>query len=662
VSDSVLVVDDSLTVRMDLAGALTAAGLHAVPCPTLEDARTAMHRERFSLVILDVLLPDGDGVEFLRELRAPDAEPLPVILLSTEAEVRDRVRGLSTGADDYVGKPYDTNYIVARVHELVRRDRRDRGATAEKSTILVIDDSLTFRAALCRALESAGYATAVAGTGEEGLRIAADLRPTAILVDGELPGIHGATVVRQLRLDAALRKTPCLLLTAAEDPESELRALDAGADAFARKGDDVAVILARLAAVLRSARGTAAGESTASVLGPMKILAVDDSPTYASSLSDLLRAEGYDVVVASSGEEALALLAVQSVDCILLDLVMPGLGGEETCRRIKATPRMRDTPLILLTALDDRAAMLRGLSAGADDYIAKSGDATVLKARVLAQLRRKQFEDENRRFRDQLLRMELEAADARAARALAETKARLLEDLERKNQELEAFAYSVSHDLRAPLRSIDGFSYAILEDHAETLDARGQDYLRRIRAATARMGELIDDMLELSRVGRAEMKRERVDLSKLARTVGDTLARAQPDRKVELRVPDGIVADGDRRLCQILFENLLGNAWKFTAKTAQASIELGTGIADETGQPLFFVKDNGVGFDMNYASKLFTPFQRLHGEAEFPGTGIGLATVRRIVDRHGGEVWAEGKVGEGATVFWTLPPRSGEPS
>ena len=204
-SASVLVVDDSLTVRMDLAGALTAAGLHAVPCPTLNEARNALRRERFSLVILDVLLPDGDGVDFLRELRTPDADPLPVILLSTEAEVRDRVRGLSTGAEDYVGKPYDTNYVVARAHELVRRDKRGRGTAAERSTILVIDDSLTFRAALCGALKAAGYETAVAGTGEEGLRVAADLRPTAILVDGELPGIHGATVIRQLRLDAALR-------------------------------------------------------------------------------------------------------------------------------------------------------------------------------------------------------------------------------------------------------------------------------------------------------------------------------------------------------------------------------------------------------------------------------------------------------------------------
>ena len=208
----------------------------------------------------------------------------------------------------------------------------------------MIDDSVTFREALKAALEDAGYGVIVAGTGEDGLRLAADQRPTAIIVDGVLPGIDGATVIRRIRLDAALRQLPCLLLTASEDRGAELRALDAGADAFVRKDEDVPVILARLKAMLRSAGAQVADRGTASLLGPKKILAVDDSETYLQDLAEALRADGYDVVLARSGEEALELLAVQPVDCILLDLLMPGIGGQETCRRIKDAPGMRDIP------------------------------------------------------------------------------------------------------------------------------------------------------------------------------------------------------------------------------------------------------------------------------------------------------------------------------
>ena len=240
--------------------------------------------------------------------------------------------------------------------------------------------------------------------------------------------------------------------------------------------------------------------------------------------------------MARSGEEAIELLAVQTVDCILLDLVMPGLGGHETCQRIKAAPIVRDIPLIMLTALENRDAMIQGLAAGADDYISKSSDFEVLKARVRAQIRRKQFEDENRRIREELLRKELEAAEARAARELAETRAVLVDELERKNKELEAFSYSVSHDLRAPLRSIDGFSKALLDDWADQLNPKAKDYLGRVRAAAQRMGELIDDLLELSRVGRAELRRGRTSLSEIAQSVAVELRKSDPDREVEIEV------------------------------------------------------------------------------------------------------------------------------
>jgi PAS domain S-box-containing protein len=225
--------------------------------------------------------------------------------------------------------------------------------------------------------------------------------------------------------------------------------------------------------------------------------------------------------------------------------------------------------------------------------------------------------------------------------------------LEAANRELEAFAYSVSHDLRAPLRAISGYSQLLLDDHGGDLDDDGGDMLRRMREASQKMARLIDDLLHLSRVTRAEMNRETVDLSGIARSIFKELRQADPERHVDVVVADGLTAEGDPVLLRILLDNLLRNAWKFTGKRAHARIELGQ-TRLEDGRRALFVKDDGAGFDMTYAVKLFGAFQRLHSESEFPGTGIGLATVQRIVNRHGGRVWAEGALGEGATFYFQL--------
>ncbi|MGO9834442.1 MAG: response regulator [Polyangiaceae bacterium] len=655
-SADVLVVDDSLTVRMDLAEALGAAGLGVVACATAEEARSALSREPFAVAILDVLLPDGDGVDLLREIRSsPSTARMGVMLLSSEAEVRDRIRGLTTGADDYVGKPYETSYVVARARDLLRRAH----TPSEARVVLLIDDSLTFRETLREALESASYRVVCAETGEDGLRIAASSRPAAVIVDGVMPGIDGATVIRRIRLDAALRRTPCLLLTASEEGVggvAELAALDAGADGFVRKEERLDVILARLGAILRATPVQPHESLPSSLAGPKKILAVDDSPTYLDTVSSVLRAEGFEVALARSGEEALDLLAAQPVDCILLDLMMPGLGGEATCQRIKGAPGIRDIPVILLTALEDREAMIHGLGAGADDYIAKSGDFTVLKARVLAQIRRKQFEDETRHIREQLLHREVEAAEARAARELAETRAAMTDELRRKNAELETFSYSVSHDLRAPLRAIGGFSRILLEDYSDKVDAVGQDYLRRMNDAADRMGDLIEALLQLSRIGRAELRRGPVDLSRLARDAAKDLSGALTgSRHVAWEIQDGVVASGDARLLRVVIDNLFGNALKFTSRAEAPVIRFGANRSK--GEVVYVVADNGAGFDMAHAHELFAPFRRLHKQDDFPGTGIGLATVYRVIDRHRGKIWAEGEVGRGAKFFWTLPAR-----
>ncbi|MBI4267840.1 MAG: HAMP domain-containing protein [Chloroflexi bacterium] len=224
--------------------------------------------------------------------------------------------------------------------------------------------------------------------------------------------------------------------------------------------------------------------------------------------------------------------------------------------------------------------------------------------------------------------------------------------LEASNRELEAFAYSVSHDLRAPLRSMEGFSSALLEDYASQLDDQGKQYLQYVRESSDLMARLIDDLLNLSRVTRTEMNYEYMDLSLLARNVVAELERIEPHRQVEVTVAPNLTAYGDRNLLRLVLVNLLDNAWKFTGKVTLAQIEMGT--IENDGKPAYYVRDNGVGFDMTYADKLFQPFQRLHKASEFKGTGIGLATVQRIVRRHGGKVWAESQVGKGTTMFFTL--------
>jgi len=220
------------------------------------------------------------------------------------------------------------------------------------------------------------------------------------------------------------------------------------------------------------------------------------------------------------------------------------------------------------------------------------------------------------------------------------------------NDELEAFSYSVSHDLRAPLRSIDGFSQVLLEDYPDKLDEQGQHYLNRVRAASQNMGQLIDDLLNLSRLTRGDLNYEAVNLTTLAQTIAENLEETQPERQVEFVIHQGLVANGDARLLRALLENLFGNAWKFTSKHPSARIEFG--VSQHGDKPAYFVRDDGTGFDMTYADKLFGAFQRLHAPSEFPGTGIGLATVKRIVHRHGGSIWAEGAVEQGATFYFSL--------
>lgn len=681
---TILIVDDSLTVRADLTEAFQAAGMPTVASASVAEARAVLATREIGLIILDVVLPDGDGVDLLREIRATaSGAPIPVLMLSTEAEVRDRIRGLMTGSNDYIGKPYEQEYVLTRARELL--GSRNSASLPSPSRVLIIDDSVTFRERLGELLRQQGFTVLSASSGEEGLRSAALNRPDAVVVDGVLPGIDGSTVVRKLRLDAALHHTPCILLTGSQDIGAELRALESGADAFVHKDEDLDVILARISAVLRNVGNSGRAGSTVSLMGPKKILAVDDSVTYLHALGDTLRGEGYDVILARSGEEALEMVAVQAVDCILLDRLMPGLGGTETCRRIKATPSLRDIPLIMLTAMDDRDAMIESLSTGADDYVLKSSEIDVLKARLRAQLRRKQFEDESRRVRMELMNKELEASEARAARQLFESRAALMAELEQKNRELEQasrlkseFLANMSHELRTPLNAVIGFSSALRQGLAGPLNQKQEEFADYISSGGKHLLALITDILDLSKIesGKMTLTMEPTDVHALLvsslSVVRERALAHQLHLHLDAQPRDWVMAD-QRKTKQIVY-NLLSNAVKFTPDGGNVTMRLQeiarSGIAaqalfgndDGTGDPedrflAISVTDTGIGIAHDDLQRLFQPFVQLDSglTRKYEGTGLGLALVRQLVELHGGCLSVNSRLGEGSTFCVWLP-------
>jgi light-regulated signal transduction histidine kinase (bacteriophytochrome) len=323
------------------------------------------------------------------------------------------------------------------------------------------------------------------------------------------------------------------------------------------------------------------------------------------------------------------------------------MDGFETASLIRQREKSRHTPILFLTAADNsQTQAVRGYAVGAVDYLVKPVVPEIVRSKVAVFVELAKKNELLRRQADLLARSEQAALELAAARA------ELVQDLEHKNRELESFSYAVSHDLRAPLRRIDSFSRAVLESHGQRLDEAGQRFLSRIREASQQMAQLIDDVLYLSRVTRAELREQEVDLSSLVEIILSRLREAEPARTVQVKIRPALVVNGDGQLLRIALENLLENAWKFTSQQPDACIEFG--MIHIASEPTYFVRDNGAGFDMTYVDRLFGPFQRLHGQTEFPGTGIGLATVQRIIHRHGGRVWAEGLVGQGATFYFTL--------
>jgi DNA-binding response OmpR family regulator len=611
---------------MDLDEAFQAASWATVMCSSASAAREVLRQEQFDCIILDVLLPDSSGLDLLAELRGhPATTGIPVILLSTEAEVADRLRGLAVGADEYLGKPYDRQQVVSQARQLAQR------------------------------------------------------------AGGSEPPQAGAT-----------------------------------------------------------------------------ILAVDDSPTYLQALAEQLQKDNYDVLLARSGAEALALLQARSVDCILLDLMMPEMSGDEVCRRIKASPAWRSIPVVMLTGLGESEAIIESFNAGADDYVPKTSDFPVLRVRLRAQLRRRQFEEETRRTREQLHQRDFEVAQAKAAgeaarqwqatfntmsdgvgllgsdatliqqnramtgipgacgqdgilrplrglveellgqsrkagrqqtgevllrdrwyrvtvdpaagplpagveavmilRDITQQKAfqseleRLVRERTAKLQEamgeLEHFSYTITHDMRAPLRALQGFAGFLEDLSSGRLDAQSKEYLRLIKTSAARMDRLITDTLQYSKAGRQEMKLVPLNASALLHGIILSYPALQPP-KAQIRIEDGIpkVLGNEAGLTQC-FSNLLGNAVKFVEPGKLPVVRVYA--QDLDGFVRLWFDDNGIGIPKPAQGKLFQMFQR--ATKGFEGTGVGLALVKKVAERMEGRVGVESEPGKGSRFWLDLKP------
>ncbi len=408
----------------------------------------------------------------------------------------------------------------------------------------------------------------------------------------------------------------------------------------------------------------AARDSSAVTLAaaePVKILLVDDQPDNLLSAGAVLESLGEDIVTAESGREALRQLLEHDFAVIVLDVMMPDMDGFETAALIRQRERSRHTPIIFLTALGrGEEHVRRGYNLGAVDYLTKPFVPDILRAKVsvfvelhrksaLLRLQSQQLERQN---------SELHEAIQRSSRAEEEIKAlnrhleRRIGELNDLNRELETFSYTVSHDLRGPLSRIQGFSKALLESHYQQVDDQGRLYLNRIEHSSRRMNDLVEDLLSLARVTRIEMSRQIVDLSGIVRSIAAELAAREPERTVEFVIEDGVHAWGDPDLLRAAMLNLMENSWKFTRKHPTARIEFG--VAELAGVRTYFLRDDGAGFESAQVARLFHPFQRLHKDSEFEGTGIGLATVERIIRRHEGRIWAQSEIEQGAEFHFTL--------
>jgi PAS domain S-box-containing protein len=709
--DKILIVDDQPEEIWPLSRHLQ-PGFDVLCVSTGREAlEIAFSENRPDLILLDIMMPDMNGYEVCKKLKTDEgAREIPIIFLTGKTDDPEQVRGLDLGAQDYVTKPFSLPVVVARIksvlnlkremdrrlllkahletlnrqleHQVRQKQREletarealrqyedkwsrlftEKGATEASKRILVVDDNPDNVHLLANSLQSQ-YEVLCTTRAKEALEIAfSDDRPDLILLDVMMPDMDGFEVCSRLKADAETWSIPVIFITALGQEVDETRGLNLGAVDFITKPFSIPVAKARIEAHLRLKEE------------------MDHRMTLAQKLEELNKnLEARIQKKASALEQAHEdLKSSESKYRSIYENAIEGIfQTTPEGRFLDASPSLAsilgyESPGELVATITDAAHQLyrrpqdqktvwqalaqRGELSGFETQLKKK-NGEVIWAMISAKAvrdksdaplyfqgfvvditERKQAEEDIRRLNQEL---EQRVADRTV-------------QLEASNKELEGFVYSISHDLRAPLRHIDGFVEMLQKKAGNTVDEQARHYMNNISDAARKMGLLVDDLLAFSRMGRHALTARPVDLDPLVR---DILRESEQDttgRNIEWRIGGLPVVYGDGAMLRIVLTNLISNAVKFTGSRAQAEIEIGV-LPSEGTETVVFVRDNGVGFDMAYADKLFGVFQRLHRQEEFEGTGIGLANVRRIIARHGGRTWAEGKVDQGATFYFSLP-------
>ncbi len=535
--------------------------------------------------------------------------------------------------------------------------------------ILLVEDSPTQAERLKTLIAADDLEIVHVPSAEEALQQLQECGTDLVLLDFHLPGMNGDEFCREIRMNVNTRAVPVLMLTVEGSDAAEMRGLESGADGYLAKSADPDVLQVRIRSLLRRSEGSAAILDDDKLFGRARVLALDDSPTYLHRLAYELAAEHYSVETSLNPADALGRLREASYDCVLLDFELPGMDGAEVCRRIREMKRESEPELVIvmLTSHDDKEHMSLGFNAGIDDYIAKSSDLAVIKARIRALLRRKFLVEENRRILNELRDKELQAVRARAEREAAELRATLadrlaaanrdLESANRKldaaNKELEQFAHSAAHDLQEPLRMVGIFSQLLKAKYETKLDQTADQYIAHCVEGVKRMDNLIKDLLSYARAAASgDLSTELVDfnlvldraLQNLHSALGESRAEVFRETLPSLRV-------AEIRIQQV-FQNLIGNALKYRRPDEPPCIRVSAKRQER--EWLFSVADNGIGIAPQYHDVVFGVFRRLDNATD-SGSGLGLAICQRTIEHHGGRIWVESEGGHGSNFFFTLP-------
>lgn len=658
---------------MDLKEGFEQAGFEAIACQDIAAARRALEQVAPALLLVDVSLPDGDGIDLVDELRAtPASLTLPIILMSGEEAAAEAFKSLATGADEFIAKPYDLAQVIDTARRLI-----ERGAAAEaagaRPRIVVIDDSLSFREALREALEAAGYVVAAADNGASGLRLAAEVRPQVLLVDSNMPGeIGGTGVLRRMHYDAALEHIPCLLVTGSPPDQTEREVLELGAYSYVRKEEGIEAVVARVRSILRHSSGTAL-EALPSLFSPKKFLAIGTDQRRWDNVAALLHQ--HQLIRVEEAQQARALLERQPFDCILLQPQPLERAGIGLCRQLKAWPTSHDVPLILIVHQDERHYGIAGVNAGADDYVTADRDSEVLAARIFAQLRRRQLERRIRQFAEERWHAQSAAAEAEAARELAQTRAALLAELERKNLELletnrelervrrqreHAMAFLV-HDLKNPL--------ALIMGHAQLVARRPElgkfrESFHQIYDSAQSMNRMLMNLLDISRSDDGALRPDFApqELAPIVENVRATMEVLIQERgpRIEFTARGPALVMGDGELLRRLVENLFDNAIKYSPNTGTIAVELRP--LPELAQVELRVADEGPGVPEADREKIFERYFRIEREsAQRSSRGLGLSFCKIAAELHHGSIRVESREPNGSVFCVTLPVAAGKP-